>query len=187
MRISSSGRKLTRYINHNPTVYSQERHQDDTQSSSTRKLGRKNESLNSARARKLERCEDIQFGRSKLHFHTMHISNFRYFEKVFKHPRKSLNVAEDAPVIGIEELKTIVLIWGLFESTTMKASIHLGPNYVEILEVYRNTNFEGLQNLFDVTQKLILDIQAEILNVTPIGWTAPSWTRSTLSRDQVIT
>ena len=37
--VSSSGRKLTRNINPNPTMYSQERQQDDIQSSSTRKLG----------------------------------------------------------------------------------------------------------------------------------------------------
>ena len=60
--ISSRDRKLTRNINH-PTMYSQERQQDDTQSSSTRKLGRRDESSSSARARKLERSEDIQFGR----------------------------------------------------------------------------------------------------------------------------
>ena len=29
----------------------------------------------------------------------------------------------------------------------MKASVHLGPNYTENLEVYRNTNFEDLQNV----------------------------------------
>ena len=43
------------------------------------------------------------------------------------------------------------------------------------------------KNLFHITQKLILDHQAEILNVSPIDWTAPSWTRSALTRDQVIT
>ena len=87
----------------------------------------------------------------------------------------------------IEALKTKVLIWGLFMSTTVKAAIHLRPNYVEILEVYRNTNFEEIQDLFVIAQKLILDHQAEILNVTRTGWTAPSWTRSTLSHDRVIT
>ena len=71
-------------------------------------------------------------------------------------------------------------------STTMKAAIHLGPNYVENLEVYRNTNFEELQHLFDVSQKLILNHQSEILNVKTIEWTSASWTRSTLSHDQVI-
>ena len=41
--VSSSGRNLTRNINQNPTMYSQERQRDDTQSSSTRKLGRRDE------------------------------------------------------------------------------------------------------------------------------------------------
>ena len=72
-------------------------------------------------------------------------------------------------------------------STTMKAAIYLGPNYVENLEVYRNTIFEELQNLFDITLKLMLDHQAEILNVTTINWTQPSRTRSILTHDQVIT
>ena len=68
----------------------------------------------------------------------------------------------------------------------MKAAIHLGPNYIEILQENRNTNFEELRNLFDITQILILDHQAVILNVTTIVRTAPSWARSTLTHDQVI-
>ena len=40
---------------------------------------------NSARTRKLDRDEeDNQFGRSKLHFHSMQISDCRYFEKVLR-------------------------------------------------------------------------------------------------------
>ena len=76
-------------------------------------------------------------------------------------------------MIGIEALKTNVLIWGLFMSTTTKAASHLGLNYIEFLEVFRNTNFEEHQKLFDITQKLILDFQAQILNVSPIDWRAP--------------
>ena len=69
----------------------------------------------------------------------------------------------------------------------MKAAVHLGPNYIENLEVYRNTNYEELQKLFDITERLILDHQAEILSVSQIDWTAPLWTRSTPMHDQVIT
>ena len=69
-------------------------------------IGRRHESSNSARG-----GEDIQFGRSKLHFHNMQISDHRYFEKVFKNQGKKLNLAGDAPVIGIEALKTNVLLW----------------------------------------------------------------------------
>ena len=53
----------------------------------------------------------------------------------------------------------------------MKASAHPGPNYNEKLEVYKNTNFEELKNLFDITT---------------IDWRVSSWTRSTVMHDQVI-
>ena len=67
----------------------------------------------------------------------------------------------------------------------MKAAVHLGPNYTDKLEVFRKTNFEELQNLFDITQRLILDHQAEILNVSPIDWIDPSWTRSSLTHEVI--
>ena len=87
--VSSSGRKLTRNINQNTTMYSQEKQQDDTQSSSTTKLGRRDELSSSASARKQERGEDIQIGRSQMEFHSMQISDHRYLETVFNNVRKS--------------------------------------------------------------------------------------------------
>ena len=45
--------------------------------------------------------------------------------------------------MDIEALKTNVLIWGLCRQQ-WEAAIRLGPNYTEILEVHRNTNFEEL-------------------------------------------
>ena len=74
--VSSSGRKLTRKHQPKPNnVFSIEARQDDTQSSSTRKLGRRDEPSSSARASKLERGEDIQIGRSKMEFHNVQISD----------------------------------------------------------------------------------------------------------------
>ena len=49
-----------------------------------------------------------------------------YLEKVFKTLRQTLNLPEDAQVLNEQ---TNVLIWGLFMSTMMKASVHLGPSY----------------------------------------------------------
>ena len=77
-------------------------------------------------------------------------------------------ISEDAQVL---DLKTNVLIWGLFMPTTKKASVHLGPNYNENLKGYRNTKFEDVKNLFDITQSLIMKHAAEILNVSTIEWT----------------
>ena len=59
-----------------------------------------------------------------------------------------------------------------FVSTTMKAAV-------------LPTNFEEVKNVFDMTQNMILEHEAEFLNVPPIDWTASSWTRSTLMHDQV--
>ena len=141
-----------------PTAYSQERRQNDTLSSSTRELVRSGESASSASTRKLERGEDIQIEMTRLDFHNVHISDQRYLEKVFTNLRQKFNLAEEAPVL---DLKTNVLIWGLCMSTTMKAAVHVGPNYTENLEIRKNTNFEELKNLFDVTWRLVLDRQED--------------------------
>ena len=110
--VSPSVRKLMRNKSRDPTAYSQERRQDDTLFSSTRKL---------------ERGDDIKIGRTKLEFHNMRVSDHRYLERVFQNLRQKLNLAEEAPVLGVEALKTNVLICGLLLSTTMKAAVHLGP------------------------------------------------------------
>ena len=68
-------------------------------------------------------------------------------------------------------------------SSSMKAAIHLGMNYLANLEVYKNTNFEEIQSLFNITQKLMLKHSEESLNGNTIHSASPSWTRSL---DQVI-
>ena len=70
--------------------------------------------------------------------------------------------------------------------SSTKAAIHLGPNCLANLEVYKNRNFEEIQSLFNITQKLILEHSEEILNVNTIESASPSWTRSALSHDQAI-
>ena len=70
-------------------------------------------------------------------------------------------------------------------SASGKAAIHMGPDYIEILEVCKNTNFQELQNLFDITQMLVHK-HGEILNVKMIQCASPSWTRCSLAHDQAI-
>ena len=59
-------------------------------------------------------------------------------------------------------------------SSSMKAAIHLGPNYLANFEVHKNTNFEEIQSFFNITEKLILEHSEEILNVNTINSTFPS-------------
>ena len=60
-----------------------------------------------------------------------------------------LSLADDAPPIGIEALKTNV-------STTVKAAIHMGQNDHENLENFRYTNFKELQNLFQCYPEVVV-------------------------------
>ena len=59
-----------------------------------------------------------------------------------------------------QHLKTNVLTWGMFMASSMKAAIHLGPNYLANLEVYKNTNFEGNSETFFFNSHTKIDIGA---------------------------
>ena len=37
----------------------------------------------------------------------------------------------------------------------MKADIHLGPKYLLTLEIHKNTKFEDIESVFNITQKLV--------------------------------
>ena len=47
----------------------------------------------------------------------------------------------------------------------MNAAIHLGLNYVSNSEIHKNTKFEEIENLFNITQEGIKEHSEEILNV----------------------
>ena len=118
--VSSSARKPTRNINQNPTTYSQERRQDDSQSSSNLPApgnwgGEKNLRAQPAPGNwsevRTSKSESQRWSSATCRSST--IDTLR----VFKNLWKSLNLAEEAPVIGIEALKNNVLIWGFFDDS----------------------------------------------------------------------
>ena len=82
----------------------------------------------------------------KLDHHNLQVPDNRYIEEVFANVRPKLNRLEGDQML---DQMVLVFIWGLFVSTTMKATIHLG-------EIY-NSNFDALKTLFDITQKLVLN------------------------------
>ena len=94
-------------------------------------------------------------------------------------------VFENYQKFAMETYKTNVFMCGLFMSSSIIAAIHLGLSHTDNLEVYKNARFEEIQNLFDITRSQVLENQ-EILNVESIGSEDPSWTRSTLLKDQAI-
>ena len=103
-------------------------------------------------------------------------------KKVFKNLWQKLHIAEEAPVLRLEDQRNDL---GIIYVDNDESRCSSWTKLQGKMQVYRNTNFEELKNLSDITQRLILEHEAEIMYVSPIDWTAPSWTRSTLTRDQV--
>ena len=71
-------------------------------------------------------------------------------------------------------------------ASSMKAAIHLGPDYVSNSETYKNTIFENYGNVFNITQKLIKEHSEEILKVECLEYSSHSWARSVLANDQAM-
>ena len=86
----------------------------------------------------------------------------------------------------MDAYKTNVFIWGLFLTSSMIAAIHLWPNYVSNSEIYKNTKFENIENVFNITQNLIQEHSEEILNAKCLEYSPLSWAKSVLANDQAL-
>ena len=60
------------------------------------------------------------------------------------------------------------IIWGIFVSATMKAAVYLGQDFQENLRTTKNTDFEKVKLLFDISQKLILNQNDEPFGISTI-------------------
>ena len=57
----------------------------------------------------------------------------------------------------MESHKTNVLKWGMFMASSMKAAIHLGPDFLKNSKIYKNTRFENVFNIIEKLMKNILE------------------------------
>ena len=79
------------------------------------------------------------------------------------------------------------MIWGMFMSSTLEASVIIGKNYSEILHSIKNTgNNLTLKQMFDISEKLIFGQSDEIFGVTPIDWEDSSWKQLSLVNDEEV-
>ena len=120
--VSGDTGKPVKDSSQDPTTHSQEWQQDDNLIRGARKLAQSGECESSGSTGKSVRGIDNKLERTRLEHHNMQISEYRYVERVFKNLRPLLNRSQNVQML---DLKTYVLIWGLFLSTTMKASSSL--------------------------------------------------------------
>ena len=110
----------------------------------------------------------------------MRFSNYSHVEKVYQCVQKKLGRAPKNCRKVLYSYKTKVLTWELFMTSSMKAVIHFEWNFQENSEIHTNMKFENIENVFNITQKLIKEQSEEILNVKVLDHESPSWARSSL-------
>ena len=79
----------------------------------------------------------------------------QYMSKIFICLRKKLGMTATISTFTKEAHKTNVLMWGMFMTPSMEVVIHLGPNFKSNSEKYKNTKFEEIESVFNITQKLV--------------------------------
>ena len=79
------------------------------------------------------------------------------------------------------------LIWEMFMSLTLQASIFMGKEYSENLRSIKNTgNNRTMKQMFDISEKLIVGQSDEIYGVTPNNCEDSSWKQLSLVGDEEI-
>ena len=79
------------------------------------------------------------------------------------------------------------VIWRIFLSSTLQASVFMGKNYTENLHSIKNTGKDLiLKQMFDISEKLITEQSDEIYGVNTINWEDSSWNFLSLIGDEEV-
>ena len=119
-------------------------------------------------------------------FRNIEYTNHRYMGKIFRNLEKKLGMSAINATCSMDANKTNVLRWRLFLASSINAAIHLGPDFLMNLEIYKNTKFENFWSVFNITRKLIKEHSEDILNVDCLEYSSPSWTRLEMATDQAV-
>ena len=82
--------------------------------------------------------------------------------------RKMLN---RSPEDSIQDIDKRSLIWRMFVSSTVEASVFMGKNFSDNLHSIKNTGIDlTMKQMFDLSEKLITEQSDEIYGVNTINW-----------------
>ena len=68
-----------------------------------------------------------------------------------------------------------LVIWKMFMSSTLEASVFMEKNYSDNLHSINNTEDLTMKQMFDISEKLIVGQSDEIYGVNTINWDDSSW------------
>ena len=79
------------------------------------------------------------------------------------------------------------VIWRMFMSSTLRASVFTGKNYSDNLHSIKNTGKDlTMKQMFDISEKLISEQSDDIYGVKTINWEDSSWKYLSLTGDEQV-
>ena len=91
--------------------------------------------------------------------------------------------SEDA----MQDIDKRSMIWRMFLSSTLEASVFMGKNYSDNLHSIKNTGQNlTLKQMFEISEKLILEQSDEIFGVSQISWENSPWKQLSLVNDEEV-
>ena len=88
---------------------------------------------------------------------------------------------------AIEDSEEHSVIWRMFMSSTLQASVFMGKNYSDNWHSIKNSKDFTMKRMFDISEKLVSEQSDEIYGVKTINWENSSWEYSSLiGAEQVI-
>ena len=107
-----------------------------------------------------------------------------FLNRVNDRLRKMLN---RSPEDSMQDIDTRSMIWGMFMSATLEASVFMGKSYSDNLHSIKNTGeFFTLIQVFEKSEQLILEQSDEIFGVSQISWESSPWKQSSLVNEEEV-
>ena len=78
------------------------------------------------------------------------------------------------------------VIWRMFMSSTLQASVFIFKNYSANLHSIKNTEDLTMKQVFDIPEKLITEQSDEIFGISKINWEHSSWKYLSLVGDEEV-
>ena len=80
-----------------------------------------------------------------------------------------------------------IVIWRMFMSSTLEASVFMGKNYSDNLHSFKNTRENlTLKQMFEISEQLILEQSDEFFGVSQISWESSPWKQLSLVNDEEV-
>ena len=130
------------------------RHENSSQAS--RKLGLESQNQTESDEREYsDSTSSRKLAGSSPESKNMEYTNHHYMSKIFQCLQKKLRMSATNATCSFDACKTNVLTWRMFPTSSMKAAIHLGPNFKLNSETYKNMKIEDVEIEFNIVRWLV--------------------------------